>query len=80
MKWHNINEPPKQWERIVLLCESGRIIFYGEFDGEDFTVWDNEFEIWSAPKDETIIAWMPQREVEEYLKELIHFRPKTADL
>ena len=75
MKWHNINEPPKQWEQIILLCDSGRIIFYGEFNGEDFTVWDDENGIWKSPEDETVVAWMPQKEVEEYLKELNNFRP-----
>ena len=75
MKWHNINEPPKQWEQIILLCDSGRIIFYGEFNGEDFTVWDDENGIWKSPEDETVVAWMTKKEVEEYLKELNNFRP-----
>jgi len=76
MKWRNINELPKQWEWLILLCENGRIIFYGEWNGDEFTVWDDENEIWSAPKDETVIAWMPQKEVETYLKELNQFQPE----
>lgn len=72
MKWRSINEHPRKYESIVLLCESNRVFFYGEYDGESFNVWNDEDGIWTKPSGETVVGWMPQKEVEEYL---INLRP-----
>lgn len=73
MKWHSPNEYPEKWENIIVLCENNKIYFNAEFDGDEFTIWDAENNIWH--KTEPVVAWMPQKEVEAYLTELNHFRP-----
>ena len=68
MKWHNPNEYPEKWKNIVVLCENNNIYFNAEFDGDEFTIWDAENGFWN--KIDTVLAWMMQDEIEEFLLRL----------
>lgn len=74
MEWHK-SEHPQDWLGLVLLCESGKILFNGQYDGDEFVVWDDENGLWRPPKNEIVVGWILQKEVEEYLEEHIHFLP-----
>lgn len=75
MKWNKAHEIPaldrRNW--LVLLFEDGRIQYNAAYDGEDFTLWDDENGVWSSAEKivgRKMVGWMYQSEVNAYLRGL----------
>ena len=66
MRWNRADKVPNMCSTLVLLCEDGTILFYGEHDGENYVVWSDDIEIW-IPTEKPIIGWMYQAEVRKHL-------------